>query len=46
MAPSNLIQEFQQKVCPDLRIDSIEFTYKLIEAVSELKKDIPQEGRS
>ena len=40
MPLSENLKQFHREICPDIPIDSIEFTYKLIEVISKLKKDM------
>ena len=39
---SELLTRFHQEVCPEIPIDSIDFTQKLIEEVTKLKQEIEE----
>lgn len=38
--PSDALIRFQKEVCPDIPIDSPEITFKLIEEINKLKKEV------
>jgi len=38
--PSEGLLQFHKEHCPDVPIDSIDFTNKLIEEISKLKKEL------
>lgn len=40
--PSDALVNFQRSVCPDKPIDSIEFTYALIEEIFKIKKELKE----
>lgn len=38
--PSKNLKKIHQELCPEIPIDSIEFTYKLIEEITRLKEGL------
>ena len=43
--PSELLKKIHSEVCPEIPIESEEFTYRLIEEVSRLKQEIKERGK-
>lgn len=36
---SELLQQIHRELCPEIPIDSIEFTYRLVEEIAKLKAE-------
>jgi len=43
---SENLKRVHQELCPDIPIDSIEFTYRLIEEISKLRNELNIDGGS
>ena len=42
--PSELTKKIHQELCPDVDINSVEFTFRIIEEITKIKKELKLEG--